>query len=197
MLCSTEMGTSFGAVRYYYAASPSMLHDVSILWGFLFFPADPELSAIGVSQAVTVNALWKTEMAAGIPVPQKGYCSPLTRAMRTAVISFDGVMANIPDSLFVVEVSLDSIILLFDREHVLQNCRELNGKHTCDKRRTRSYIHAEFPQLSIEPGLTEADELWHPEKRERWAMVMHRGRLVLEAMFEKDQEMCMSFPEQV
>ena len=66
--------------------------------------ADPELTALGESQARIQNSLWKMEMAAGIPVPQKGYCSPLTRAMRTAVISLDGVILNTHENVVVVEV---------------------------------------------------------------------------------------------
>jgi len=138
--------------------------DGNIVWG-----PDPELTALGESQARIQNSLWKTEMAAGIPVPQKGYCSPLTRAMRTAVISLDGVILNTHENVVVVE-----------------NCRELNGQHTCNKRRSKSYIQDEFPQLGIESGLTEEDELWDANKRESWEDVKRRARHVLEAIFVND-----------
>ena len=80
-------------------------HTSLNVWNLFFFcSADPELTALGESQARILNSLWKTEMAAGIPVPQKGYCSPLTRAMRTAVISLDGVILNTHEIVVVVEV---------------------------------------------------------------------------------------------
>jgi hypothetical protein len=67
----------------------------------------------------------------------------------------------------------------------------VNGQHTCDKRRSKSYILAEFPQLGIEPGLVEDDELWDAKRRELWHDVMRRARHVLEAIFANDHEPCM------
>jgi hypothetical protein len=67
----------------------------------------------------------------------------------------------------------------------------VNGKHTCDKRRSKSYIRGEFPQLGIETGFSEDDELWDVEKRELWKEVRHRARHVLEAIFANDHEPCM------
>ena len=58
--------------------------------------ADPRLTAIGEEQARSAHAAWKREMLRGVPIPQKYYCSPLTRAIRTLELTFVDVLpANI------------------------------------------------------------------------------------------------------
>ena len=68
-----------------------------------------------------------------------------------------------------------------------QNCREENGVHTCDKRRTRSYIETTFPKMIIEKGFTEEDVLWDPDVRETKKQVTERAKLVLDVIFEHDE----------
>jgi hypothetical protein len=36
-----------------------------------------------------------------------------------------------------------------------QNLRDVTGVHTCDKRRTKTYIHTTYPEFCFEPGFTE------------------------------------------
>jgi hypothetical protein len=76
-------------------------------------------------------------------------------------------------------------------DHLVQNCREHYGEHTCDKRRSRSIIHSEFPQFEIEDGFTEEDELWTPE-RESEEHIITRANAILDRVFDADAEQCLS-----
>ena len=40
------------------------------------------------------------------------------------------------------------------------------GVHTCDKRRTKTYLQHRFPLYDIEDGFSEEDILWSPDHRE-------------------------------
>ncbi|KAJ7123981.1 histidine phosphatase superfamily [Mycena crocata] len=137
--------------------------DGELTWG-----PDPELTEIGKAQAGDANKVWTEELSAGIPLPEKLYCSPMTRAMQTNAITFAGVSSA--------------------RPVVVENCREEYGEHTCDKRNTRTYIHDTFPQFDIEHGFTEEDELWEAETRETKAHAAARARTVLDRIFQDDAE---------
>ena len=82
------------------------------------------------------------------------------------------------------------VILLYLRYKndysIFQNCREENGVHTCDKRKTRTYIATSYPHFIIEDGFTELDELWSPTIRESAAQVVERARKVLDVVFQND-----------
>lgn len=54
-------------------------------------PADPILTAIGEGQATVAHDMWKQEQEFKIPLPQKLYCSPMTRAIQTLNITYDGI----------------------------------------------------------------------------------------------------------
>ncbi|KAH7912935.1 histidine phosphatase superfamily, partial [Hygrophoropsis aurantiaca] len=136
--------------------------DGEIIWG-----PDPELTELGKEQARAAHAAWAAELPFKIPLPEALYCSPLTRAIRTNVLTFEGIFADEGPKTTIVE-----------------NCREANGVHTCDKRRTLSYIKAEFPNLAIEPGFTEKDELWNPDTRETEAELEVRAKAVLDMIFD-------------
>ncbi|KAJ6484170.1 histidine phosphatase superfamily [Mycena sanguinolenta] len=137
--------------------------DGELTWG-----PDPELSGMGKMQAADANEMWKVERAAGMPLPERLYCSPMTRAMQTNVITFDGVSDT--------------------RVVVLENCREEYGWHTCNKRNTRTYIRTAFPQFEIEDGFTEDDELWEAESQETKTRAAARARNVLDRIFRDDKD---------
>ncbi|KAJ7220880.1 histidine phosphatase superfamily [Mycena pura] len=137
--------------------------DGEITWG-----PDPELTALGNDQAAAAHALWTEECAAGIHLPERLYCSPMTRAMQTNAITFAGLLSS--------------------RTVVLENCREEYGQHTCDRRRTRTYIRTAFPQFDIEDGLEEEDTLWTAETRETGLQVAARARTVLDRIFAEDKD---------
>jgi broad specificity phosphatase PhoE len=54
--------------------------------------ADAELTPVGISQAESANAFWKEEINAGMPPPDKLWCSPFTRAARTCQITFGDIL---------------------------------------------------------------------------------------------------------
>ncbi|KAF7313103.1 hypothetical protein MKEN_00996200 [Mycena kentingensis (nom. inval.)] len=138
--------------------------DGEIIWG-----PDPELTPLGEEQARYAHAVWKTELAAGAPLPQRAYCSPLTRALETHQIIYSGLG-------FLVSTPL-----------VMEDLRECYGEHTCDKRRTRSEIARAFPEILIEDGFTEEDELW-TEKREQEHSWRRRAESFMERVFREARD---------
>ncbi|KAI5120262.1 hypothetical protein M0805_004598 [Coniferiporia weirii] len=144
--------------------------DGEIVWG-----PDPLLTALGEDQARDVQAVWKQEIDADVPLPDKLYCSPMTRALQTCRLTFSGV-----------------IDFAERKPLILENCREVYGVHSCDQRRSLSYLHESFPEFDIEEGFTEEDELHDPKVREEQAHVAERVRLVLDYIFERDEELVIS-----
>jgi len=144
--------------------------------GVLTWGPDPELTDIGVCQAKDTHAAWEAETKLDIPIPlpEKQYCSPMMRAMQTHAITFAGI---------ITDETRKTVIL--------ENCREEYGEHTCDRRRSRTFIHSTFPQFEIEDGLTEEDELWTPE-RESKAHLSTRAKAVLDQVFDTDIEQYIS-----
>jgi len=138
--------------------------DGELTWG-----PDPHLTPIGEEQARSAHAAWKRELLRGAPIPQRFYCSPLSRAIRTLELTFESIPpAHLKPLIF-------------------ENCREVNGEHTCDKRRTRSEIQSEFPKFAFEEGFEEDDVLWTPE-REKDESVEKRAKLVLDKIFQNDSD---------
>lgn len=128
----------------------------------------------------------------GIPLPQRLYSSPFTRAAHTFELSFDGIFG---DGLgegrnlrpLVKEVKCAIVVCfghtLISRKQVF---RETIGKRTSDKRGKRSVFEKRFPTFLIEDGLTEEDELWKPDQLEAEAEQMERMYRGLEGIFAED-----------
>ncbi|KAI9460246.1 phosphoglycerate mutase-like protein [Lactarius psammicola] len=138
--------------------------DGELTWG-----PDPRLTAIGEEQARSAHAAWEREILRGVPIPQKYYCSPLTRAIRTLELTFVDVL---PAHL---------------KPLIVENCREEYGEHTCDKRRTQSEIHSDFPGFAFEEGFEEEDVLWSLE-RETKESAERRAKLFLDRVFENGRD---------
>jgi len=160
MWLNPNMGHTHGTSQHW----SKLNGDGEIIWG-----PDPQLTSQGIEQARFIQDMWKKESSYGLAPPQKIYCSPLTRALQTCDIMLDGVFQSDHTPVTVVE-----------------NCREENGVHTCDKRKTRTYITTSYPRFIIELGLTELDELWSPTVRESEAQVAERARKVLDVVFQND-----------
>lgn len=143
--------------------------DGELTWG-----PDSDLTLRGEGQADEAHDAWRTEMAYGLPFPDRLYCSPLTRAIRTNQRTFKDLNADGCDTT------------------IVENIRELFGVHTCDKRRTRTYITQTFPEYSIDDDLTEEDELWKPDIRETRADIDFRVRAALDMIFGNDKEQVIS-----
>jgi len=58
--------------------------------------------------------------------------------------------------------------------------------HTCDKRRSASYIASTFPGVVLEQGFAENDPLYSPDWRESHAHVAERAKKVLDYIFFED-----------
>ncbi|KAG2143629.1 histidine phosphatase superfamily [Suillus clintonianus] len=144
--------------------------DGELIWG-----PDPELTEVGKDQAKSAHDAWKQELKFDIPLPGKLYSSPLTRAIHTHQITFDSI---IPKS---------------QRTMIVEDLREVNGVHTCDKRRTRTYIAKKFPDYDIEEGFVEEDIYWNSEKRETHGDIDIRMKRVLDMIFDRDEEQFISF----
>ncbi|KIK96135.1 hypothetical protein PAXRUDRAFT_826293 [Paxillus rubicundulus Ve08.2h10] len=137
--------------------------DGDLVWG-----PDAQLTQLGVQQAKDARLEWEKERQFHIPLPEFLYTSPLTRAIQTNQITFGDTLGLRPT--------------------VVENIREHNGVHTCDKRRTRSEIQKDFPEIHFEQGFTEEDLLWAPDYRETYANIDLRVRDVLDMIFDNDSE---------
>ncbi|KAI9512330.1 phosphoglycerate mutase-like protein, partial [Russula earlei] len=135
--------------------------DGTLIWG-----PDPRLTETGEEQARNAHAAWEREIARDIQVPQRFYCSPLTRALRTLELTFP---------------------LVHPQPIVLENCREHNSGHTCDKRRTQSALQDEFPNFVFEEGFEQEDVFFSTEC-ETEANLRRRAELVLDRIFENDND---------
>jgi len=144
--------------------------DGEIVWG-----PDPQLTPLGEQQAQQAHAAWEKERLFGIPLPEKLYTSPLTRAIRTNHVTFDGtILPSGPKTL------------------IVENMREHNGVHTCDRRSTRSALASLYPGYDFEQGFGELDQLWTPDYRETYGDIDRRARHVLDMIFQNNKEQFIS-----
>ena len=133
---------------------------------------DAHLTPLGVTQALTANQFWKTEIEVQkIPTPQSYYTSPLTRCLQTANLTFSGL--PLPRQYpFAPEVK--------------ELFREGISGHTCDRRGSKTYISNAFPDYRIEPGFTEMDQLWQSLHAETPIDQDIRSKKVLDDVFSND-----------
>ena len=153
----------------YYSLLPG---DGKLVW------ADAHLTPLGVKQANTLSDYWRSMLREEtVPAPGLWVSSPLTRALRTAEITWRPLA--IARLLGGTEVGEDGNDL---KIHVLENLRECVGIHTCDQRSTRSKIAEIFPSpiFEIEGSMTQDDELWRPDLRESDSAMTVRLRSLLD-----------------
>lgn len=93
--------------------------------------ADPLLTDLGKDQARLAHEAWVTELSNGLPLPHKFYCSPMTRALHTHSITFDGILPA-PRS----DSKLTPVILEVCR--VTHSCHVLSRPCTSTNTNTRS-----------------------------------------------------------
>ncbi|KAL4920896.1 histidine phosphatase superfamily [Aspergillus aurantiobrunneus] len=112
---------------------------------------DARLTDLGISQARTAHAAWKTQMQRGIPAPESYYVSPLMRCCETARVTFEGtgLPGTEPFTPLVKEL-----------------LRETMGLHSCDARSPRSAIEASYSSYRFEEGFSEEDQLHKTDLRE-------------------------------
>ncbi|KAL4916252.1 histidine phosphatase superfamily [Aspergillus aurantiobrunneus] len=109
---------------------------------------DADLTPEGISQASIAHNYWLSQYREQkIHFPDAYYSSPMTRALKTANITFSRIPLKLAHAAeFVPEVK--------------EGFREGMSMHTCNARRSRSYIEGLFPNWTFEEGFTEEDELW-------------------------------------
>lgn len=121
--------------------------DGELVWG-----PDPELTHLGVSQAIENHDQWEIELRDESKIlPHKWYSSPFTRSIDTLIGTWNGI------------VDLKQVKPL-----VLEDLRETIGIHTCDKRSTKSIIASKYQSKGfvLEEGFEEEDIYWKPDVRE-------------------------------
>ena len=106
---------------------------------------------------------------AKIPVPESYYVSPLTRCLKTALLTFSNLA--LPPTARSFQPVVKELL------------RETIGIHTCDRRSNRTYIQSHYPFFTIEPGFTEADELWSANIRESDEVTDARVKVLLDDIF--------------
>ena len=134
--------------------------------------ADALLTEPGIAQAVKANAFWRSQLATQkMPAPQSYYSSPLSRCLITANITFSDLPlpAGRPFAPTVKE---------FLREGI--------SMHTCDRRRSKSYIQALLPGYRFEDGFAEADPLWRGVAAEDGGSEFARLKVALDEIFAGD-----------
>ncbi|KAH7343461.1 histidine phosphatase superfamily [Rhizoctonia solani] len=130
----------------------TICQDNSSVFGWDNQTADPLLTPLGESQAKEVNNIWKGELQRSsdpIPLPTKLFCSPLSRALATMELTFEGVLLGKTNTRAPGE-----------RPLILEGLREVISPFTHDKRRSKTEILSMFPGIQIEDAFTERDELW-------------------------------------
>ncbi|CCO37212.1 putative phosphomutase PMU1 [Rhizoctonia solani AG-1 IB] len=134
---------------------------------------DALLTDLGKQQAQLAHNTWVTELAKPdpVPLPTKLFSSPMSRAASTLDITFTGV-------LLTESGKKDKV-----RPYVMEGLREVLGVHTCDKRRTKTYIRQTYNDFRIEPEFTEEDRLWTADHRETNAETDIRLRAALNTIF--------------
>jgi broad specificity phosphatase PhoE len=106
-----------------------------------------------------------------IPMPQSYYTSPLSRCLETAKLTFTGL--ELPSRHpFIPEIK--------------ELFREAIGVHTCDRRRSKTFIHENYPTYTFEMGFAEDDPLWNPITRETESAEDARSKTVIDDVFSND-----------
>lgn len=133
---------------------------------------DADLTKEGIEQAVIAHDFWAYEIETQkIPVPHSYYTSPLTRCLKTANLTFNGL--DLPHRYPFVPT-------------IKELLREGISLHTCDHRRSKSYIHNLFPFWNFEPGFSKNDNLWNGITAETPDSQDVRSKKWLDQVFSED-----------
>ncbi|KAK0705709.1 histidine phosphatase superfamily [Lasiosphaeris hirsuta] len=142
--------------------------------------ADADLTPKGRAQALAMNAFWQESAAKlKLPLPRRHYASPHSRCLDTCQLAFTGIA--LPEGQ---PPAFQPIVKELIRERM--------GIHTCDRRRTRTWIAESHPGFVIEEGFAERDELWKPDIRETLPEHAVRVRAFLGELFANDSEAIVS-----
>ncbi|GAA5832137.1 hypothetical protein JCM11251_004253 [Rhodosporidiobolus azoricus] len=153
--------------------------DGEIVWG-----PDALLTPLGRRQARRGHRAWLNQSEEGVPLPQSLYSSPLSRAAETGRITWEGILHASElerEAERSLQIGTEAVRPVFK-----EKLRETLGVHTCDQRRSKTYLHSSFPAFAFEPGFSEQDQLWKPDARETDSEQEQRIRKVLDETFTFD-----------
>ncbi|KAI9371763.1 histidine phosphatase superfamily [Aspergillus egyptiacus] len=133
--------------------------------------ADADVTPEGIRQAEIAHEYWLHQYAEhNIHFPDLYFSSPMTRALKTANITFSGLpLKQAGAAKFIPEIK--------------EGFREGMTMHTCNERRSKSYISNLFPTWTFEEGFTEEDELWKGTTGETSEAQDLRSREALDDIF--------------
>ncbi|KAF5569471.1 phosphoglycerate mutase [Fusarium phyllophilum] len=139
---------------------------------------DAELVEKGVKQAKDLGKLYTEGIRhKGFPVPDTFYTSPLARGLKTTSIVFRDIVTEHGTEF---------------RPIVKEYLRERLTNHTCDKRRTRQWIQASYPDYELESRFAEEDMLWHADRSESNEAHVSRTQELLEDVWRHDSGSCIA-----
>ncbi|KAK6352712.1 hypothetical protein TWF696_004715 [Orbilia brochopaga] len=139
---------------------------------------DASLTAYGKSQAVRAHNFWRDQIERQkITPPETYYVSPLARCLETANITYSGLkLKNRHPFIPIVKEWL----------------REAISIHTCDRRSSKSWIAANYPNFRIEPSFSEQDQHWNGITSETASAQAYRMKVVLSDIFDSDHSTIIS-----
>ncbi|KAF3935129.1 hypothetical protein ABW20_dc0101881 [Dactylellina cionopaga] len=139
---------------------------------------DPSLTPFGISQAVKAHDFWKHQIEVQkITAPDAYYVSPLARCLETANITFSGLPLKSRHPFIPT---------------VKEWLREGISIHTCDRRSSKGWILANYPDWNVEPSFSEVDGQWNGITSETSSAQAYRTKLVLSDIFDNDQSTIIS-----
>ena len=134
---------------------------------------DSLLSDTGVKQVQDLGKLWIEIIdKLGVPLPEALYTSPLARTLQTTEYVFAPLTARHGQPF---------------RPVVKEKLRERWTMHTCDCRRTRTWIQENWPRYAIEAALAEEDPFPAMRRTETEEEHVARKQAVLEDIFSTDE----------
>lgn len=135
--------------------------------------ADSHLAPTGVAQALVANDFWeKLITTQKISPPQSYYVSPLTRCLETCSLTFSNLTLPPSSPPFIPTIK--------------ELLREGISSHTCDRRRSRSYIHTFAPTWNFESNFSEEDPYWRANYSETHEAENRRFKALLGDIFLND-----------
>ncbi|WFD32336.1 hypothetical protein MSPP1_003381 [Malassezia sp. CBS 17886] len=167
--------------------------------GAMYWGPDPRLTPLGADQAAAVHHAWTRARAEEgdsqpPPLPEVLCSSPLTRCLDTLYITWRGVLLE--DVACGAAAGPRHPPRSSRSVHVRENLREVLGKHTCDRRSTKSGIARRFPlqrrdgapaPLVFHAPFSEEDVLWRqPDWRESDDAMRERIRRALESIWRDE-----------
>lgn len=119
--------------------------------GKLVWAPDPELTELGIQQAVDNGTEWGRQLSKGCKLPTKWFSSPFTRSIDTLINTWT-----------------THIDISREKPLIKEDFRETIGIHTCDKRSPKSLISKKYEHLGfvIESGFEEEDVYFRDDYRE-------------------------------